>query len=79
MNSETNIDQNDLKLYRCQHIPGKVVSVKVKVSISFTTSFRLVNVYLYQMFLRLPIDAMLICLDFAEFQIHADHTQDVGN
>ena len=34
---------------------------------------------MYQIFLRPPIDAMLFCLNFVEFQILADHTQDVGN
>ena len=79
MNFETDNDQNDLRLYRYQYIPGKVASVKGKVSISFTSSLRLVNMYLYQIILRLLIDVMLNCLDFVEFQIHADHTQDVSN
>ena len=68
-----------MKLYRYQCIPGKVTSVKQKVSILFTSSFRLVNVYLYQIVLRPLIDAMLNCLDFTGFQIHADHTQYVRN
>ena len=79
MNFETNNDQNDLKLHRYQCIPGKVASVKRKVSIMFTSGFRLVNVYRYQIILQPPIDTMLFCLDFVEFQILADHTQDVGN
>ena len=33
---------------------------------------------MYQIILRTPIDSMIFCLDFVEFQIHADHTQDVG-
>ena len=68
-----------MKLYRYQRIPGKVASVKGKVSILFSSSFRLLNVYRYQIVLRLLIDAMPFYLDFVEFQIHADHTQDVGN
>ena len=79
MNFETNNDQNNLKLYRYQRIPGKVASVKGTVSISFTSGSRLVNVYLYQIVLQLLIDVILFCLDFVEFQIHADHTQDVRN
>ena len=47
MNFETNNDQNDLKLYRYQCTLEKVVNVKGKVSITFTFSFRLVNVYRY--------------------------------
>ena len=34
---------------------------------------------MYQIFLQPPIDAMLFFLDFVEFQILADHTQDVRN
>ena len=45
----------------------------------FTSGARLVNAYMYQIFLQTPIDSMIFCLDFVEFQIHADHTQDVGN
>ena len=45
----------------------------------FTFSARLVNAHMYQIILRPPIDTMLFCLDFVEFQILADHTQDVGN
>ena len=45
----------------------------------FTFDARLVNAHMYQMFLWTPIDSMIIHLDFVEWQIHADHTQDVGN
>ena len=38
---------------------GKVACVKGKVSITFTSSFRLVNVYVYQIILQPPIDTML--------------------
>ena len=79
MNFETDNNQNDLKLYRYECIPEKFASIKGTVSISFSSSSRLVNVYLYQIVLRQLIDAMLFCLDFVEFQILADHIQDVGN
>ena len=78
-NFETNNDQNDLKLYKYHHISGKITSVKGKLSILFTSSLRLVNVYRYQIALQPLIDAMQFCLDFVEFQILADHTQDVRN
>ena len=68
-----------MKLYRYQHIPGKVASVKEKVSTMFTSNTRLVNACMYQISLQPSIDAMLFCSDFVEFQILADHTQDVGN
>ena len=68
-----------MKLYRYQHIPGNVASVKEKVSTMFTSGARLVNAYMYQMFLQTPIDSMIFHLDSVEFQIHVDHTQDVGN
>ena len=45
----------------------------------FTASARLVNTYMYQIFLQTPIDSMIFHLDFVEFQIHADRTQDVRN
>ena len=45
----------------------------------FTSGARIVNAYMYQIFLQPPIDTMLFCLDFIEFQILADHTLDVGN
>ena len=45
----------------------------------FTSCARLVDAYMYQIFLWTPIDSMIFCLDFVEFQIHAGHTQDVGN
>ena len=45
----------------------------------FTSGARLVNAYMYQIFLWTPIDSMTFCLDFVESQIHADHTQDVRN
>ena len=45
----------------------------------FTSSARLVNSYIYQIFLWTPIDSMIFHLDFVESQIHADHTQDVRN
>ena len=48
LNFETNNGQNYLKLYRYQSIPKKVASVKGKVSTTFTSSSKLVNVYLYQ-------------------------------
>ena len=35
--------------------------------------------YTCNIILWLLIDAMLICLDFVEFQILAEHTQDVQN
>ena len=79
MNFETNYDQNDLKLYWYQCIPGEIARIKGKVSISFTSGSRLVNVYRYQIVLQPLIHAMLFCLDFVEFQIHADHTQDIRN
>ena len=68
-----------MELYRYHRIPRKVVSVKGEVSTMFTSSARLVNAHMYQMFLRTPIDSMIFCLDFVECQIHADHTQDVRN
>ena len=68
-----------MKLYRYQHIPGKVASVKGKISTMFTSGARLVNAYMYQIFLWTPIDSMIFHLYFVEFQIHADHTQDVRN
>ena len=68
-----------MKLYRYQHILEKVASVKGKVSTMFTSGARLVNAYMYQICLQTPIDSMTFHLDFVEFQIHADHTQDVGN
>ena len=37
----------------------------------FTSSARLVNAYMYQLFLQTPIDSMIFCLDFVESQIHA--------
>ena len=43
----------------------------------FTSSARLVNAYIYRICLQTPIDSMIFHLDFVEFQIHADHTQDV--
>ena len=46
---------------------------------TFTSSSRIVNVYLYQIVLRPPIDTMLFAWAIQEFQTHADHTQDVGN
>ena len=45
----------------------------------FTSGARIVNASMYQIFLRPPIDVMLFCLDFIEFQILADHTPDVRN
>ena len=45
----------------------------------FTSGARLVNTYMYQIFLQTPIDSVIFRLDFVESQIHADHTQDVGN
>ena len=45
----------------------------------FTSGARLVNAYMYQIFLRTAIDSVIFCLEFAESQIHADHTQDVRN
>ena len=45
----------------------------------FTSGVRLVNVYMYQIILRTPIDSVIFRLDFVEFQIHADHAQDVRN
>ena len=45
----------------------------------FTSGARLVNAYMYQLFLQTPIDSMIFRLDFVEFQIHADQTQDVRN
>ena len=42
----------------------------------FTSGARIVNAYMYQIFLQPPIDTMLC---FVEFQILADNTQDVGN
>ena len=48
---ETNNGQNCLKLYRYQHIPGKVACVKENVSMTFTSGSRLVNVYLHQIVL----------------------------
>ena len=79
MNLVRNINLTNLKLYRYQHILGKVVSVKEKVSTMFTSSAKIVNAYMYQIFLRPPVDTMLFCLDFIKFQILADHTPDVGN
>ena len=57
---------------------GKVASVKGKVSTMFTSGARLVN-NMYQIFLQTPIDSMIFHLYFVESQIHAHHTQDVGN
>ena len=54
-------------------------SVKEKVSTMFTSGARLVNAYMYQIFLQTPIDSVIFHLDFVESQIHADHTQDVRN
>ena len=68
-----------LKLYRYQHTPEKVASVKGKVSISFTSGFRLVNVYRYQIVLQPLIDTMLFAWVLQEFQNHTVHTQDVRN
>ena len=68
-----------MKLYRYQSIPSKVACAKEKFSISFTSGIRLVNVYRYQIVIQPHIDAMLFCLDFVDFQILADHTQDVRN
>ena len=68
-----------MKLYRYQCILGKVASVKEKVSTMFTSGARLVNANMYQIFLQTPIDSMIFHLDFVEFQIPADHTQDVRN
>ena len=62
-----------------QCIPGKVASVKGKVSILFTSGFRFVNVYMYQIVLWPLIDVMLFAWVLQEFQTNADHTQDVGN
>ena len=45
----------------------------------FTSGARLVNAHMYQMFLQMPIDSMIFCLDFVECQIHADHSQYVRN
>ena len=50
-NFEINNNQNGLQLYRYQHIPEKVTSVKRKVPILFTSGSRLVYVYLYQIIL----------------------------
>ena len=66
MSAGTNNNQNDLKLYEYQHTPRKVASVKGKVSILFTSGFRQINVYRYQIVLGPLIDAMLFCLDFVE-------------
>ena len=45
----------------------------------FTSGARLVNACLYQIFVWTPIDSVIFCMDFVEFHIYADHTQDVGN
>ena len=47
MNFERNINFTNLKLYRYKCIPGKVASVKEKVSTMFTSGARLVNAYMY--------------------------------
>ena len=62
-----------------QHIPGKGPKVKGKVSISFTSSFRLVNVDIFKIILQPPTNTMVNFLSFAKFQTHTSHTQDVGN
>ena len=72
MNFERNINLTNLKLCRYQCILGKVASVKGKVPTMFTSGARLVNTYMYQIFLRPPIDTMLFHLDFVEFQILAN-------
>ena len=53
--------------------------LKENVSMTFISSPRLVNVYLYQNVLQPSIDTMLFAWVLQEFQTHADHTQDVRN
>ena len=55
--------------YRYQHIPRKVFCVKEKVSTTFNSSFRLVNVYLYQMFYNHPLTQCYLLEFYRNFKL----------
>ena len=50
-------------------MPGKLACVKGKVSTTFTSGPRLVDVYLYQIILWPPIDTMLLLEFYRNFKL----------
>ena len=58
-----------MKLYRYQHIPGKVACVKEKVSMTFASSSRLVNYTCNKLFYNHPLTQCYLLEFYRNFKL----------